>query len=63
MKWNVYYHSINEDKIKISNIFDHSDFRKDVENDIHKYKSREEFAKALKSNLMYYFWSKCEWEY
>lgn len=62
MKWNVYYHDINARKIKTYNIFDHGGFRRDVEQDLHRCKVRAEFEKLLKSNLMYYFWSKCEWE-
>ena len=27
-----------------------------------KYQNREDFAKQLRSEVMYYFWSKCEWE-
>lgn len=27
-----------------------------------KHKTKDEFAEALRRSLMYYFWSKCEWE-
>ena len=27
-----------------------------------KHKTKEAFAEALRRSLMYYFWSKCEWE-
>lgn len=62
MVWNVYRYNINSRKIEVYNIFDHYNFNKDVVADLEKYRSREDFAKALKSHLMYYFWSKCEWE-
>jgi hypothetical protein len=62
MKWLVYYHAINEDKITTFNIFDHLGFAKEVEKALHSFKSREEFAKKLRSELFYYFGSKCEWE-
>ena len=62
MKWNAYYHDFNAKEIKTFNIFDHYDFRKDVVRDLNRFKSREEFAKALKRHLFYYFAVKCEWE-
>lgn len=62
MEWNVYYYNFNGKKIEKFNIFDHYRFREDVEKDLEKYKSKDEFAKALRSHLFYYFGSKCEWE-
>ena len=62
LKWNVYYHSFNSDELKTYNIFKHGSFVEDVEKYLKKYKNKEEFAEKLKSSLMYYFWSKCEWE-
>ena len=62
LEWNVYRHDINKKKIVKFNIFDHWRFEEDVKKDLKKYKSKEEFAEKLKSNLMYYFWSKCEYE-
>lgn len=62
MEWNVYYYNINKNKIETYNIFNHGGFNKDVLGDLDKYRNREDFAKALQSNLRYYFWSKCEWE-
>lgn len=62
MKWNVFYHDFNGQAIKKFNIFDHYDFKKDVERDLHQFRSRDEFAKSLKRHLFYYFCSKCEWE-
>lgn len=62
MKWNVFYHDINRDKIGTYNIFKHGGFREDVKNAIKKYKDKDEFAEQLKKELMYYFWAKCEWE-
>jgi hypothetical protein len=29
---------------------------------VKKRKNREEFAEGLRRSLMYYLWSKCEWE-
>ena len=62
MEWYVYYYNFNQRRIESYNIFDHYRFRKDVEGSLHECKTREEFAKALRSHLFYYFNSKCEWE-
>lgn len=62
MKWNVFYHDINAKEITILNIFDHYDFNKDVQRDLVQIKDKDKFAKKLKSNLQYYFWSKAEYE-
>lgn len=60
--WNVYYHNINSNEFKPYNIFQHGGFIEDVERYLKKYKNKEEFANKLKLSLMYYFWSRCEWE-
>lgn len=62
LKWVVYRHDINKRKIVEFNIFDHWRFEEDVKKDLKKCKTKEEFAKKLKSHLMYYFWSKYEYE-
>lgn len=62
MKWIVYYHDINRDKIDTYNVFKHGRFREDVIKAIKKYKNKDEFAEQLKSELQFYFWSKAEWE-
>lgn len=62
MKWNVYYHDVNSQEIKIFNIFNHSSFSQDVEKYLKMHKDKDEFAKKLKSSLMYYFWSRSEYE-
>ena len=62
MKWNVYYHDINRDKIDVYNIFDHSSFRRDVEKYLSEYTDKEEFEERLMRSLFYYFGSKAEWE-
>lgn len=62
LKWNVYRHDINKREIVEFNIFDHWRFEKDVKKYLRKCKTKEEFAEKIKSHLMYYFWSKCEYE-
>ena len=62
LKWIVYRHDFNSRTIVPFNIFDHWKFAEDVEKDLKKYKNKDEFAKRLKSELFYYFASKCEYE-
>lgn len=63
MKWNVIYNDINSKKMSVFNIFDHSGFYKDVLKAMERHTdNKESFAADVKSSLMYYFWSKYEWE-
>lgn len=62
MQWIVYRHNVNADKIEPWNVFDHGGFAKDIETAFSRYKHKEDFAKEIKSSLMYYYWSKAEWE-
>lgn len=63
IQWNVYVDDFNGKKIKIYNVLNHGGFLKDVQNAIKKFKNdKEAFEKEVKSSLMYYYWSKCEWE-
>lgn len=62
LTWNVIYHSVNEDRIKSFNIFDHGGFHEDLKKLYRKYPAKEEFAEELRKSLGYYFRSKCEWE-
>lgn len=61
-EWNVFYYDINRNKITTYNIFRHGRFNKYIEKAFKTSKTKEEFAKILKRELMYYFWSKAEWE-
>lgn len=61
-EWNVFYYDINRNKITTYNIFNHHRFNKYIEEAFEKCKTKEEFAEILKRELMYYFWSKAEWE-
>lgn len=60
--WNVFRHDINKSEIEVFNIFDHWKFAKETEENLKKYKEKERFATALKTDLIYYFWSKSEYE-
>ena len=62
LEWNVFYYSINSQKIIEFNIFEHSGFLKDVEKCFKQCENKEDFAKEIKSSLMYYFWAKSEYE-
>ncbi len=62
LEWNVFYYDINRNKITTYNIFKHSGFNKYIEKAFEKCKTKEEFAEILRRELMYYFWSKAEWE-
>ena len=45
------------------NIFDHRYFLEDCKEALKKHKDdKAGFLKDVKSSLMYYYWSKCEWE-
>ena len=62
MIWNVYRENVNTKRIEIYNIFEHASFRKDAEEAYATCKTKDEFVEQLRKSLMYYFWSKCEWE-
>ena len=62
MKWYVFRHNLNAQRIERWNVFDHSRFREDVQKHLKKCQSREEFAEALRRELFYYYGSKSEWE-
>lgn len=61
--WNVYIENINERHIEIYNIFNHYMFRQDLFEIYNKFKDdKDNFLSEIKKSLMYYYWSKCEWE-
>ena len=63
MEWNVIVESFNSKKIMTYNIFNHGRFRDDLEDNYkHNKNDYDAFCKQLNRDLMYYFWSKCEWE-
>jgi len=62
-KWQVYHLHINRRQIETFNIFDHYMFAKGCDKAYKKFKhSKDDFAEEVRHELMYYFWSKCEWE-
>ena len=62
MEWYVYYDDFNAGKIIKWNIFKHYSFDKDVEKLLKRKLSKDEFSEELRRTLMYYMWSKCEYE-
>lgn len=64
LEWNVYFWSINENKLKELNIFEHGCFMDELKiilND-NKINTMDSFKEKLKQILRYYFQYKCEWE-
>lgn len=62
MEWNVFRYNMNLREIETYNIFNHGSFRKYVIEAIKKYNNKDDFFEQLKTELLYYFWSKAEWE-
>lgn len=63
MQWNVYRGNFNSRKIETYNIFTYISFLGDCVKNAEKNRNdREAFMDTLRKDLMYYFWSKCEWE-
>lgn len=62
LEWNVFRRDVNKNKIVTFNIFDHWKFNEDVQKSLKKFKDKDEFAEHLRRDLMYYFWSKYEYE-
>lgn len=62
LEWYVYRYNSNKNKIEPFNIFRHVGFAEDVDKARKKYKVRDEFIEQVRKELMYYFWSKSEYE-
>lgn len=62
MKWNVYNYNINQRKMEVFDIFRHECFSTDVEANLKGCIDKADFAEKLKSDLMYYFECKAEYE-
>ena len=61
--WNVYVSDFNRGKIDTFNIFNHHSFYDDCAKARRKFHGdKDGFAEEVRKSLMYYFWSKCEWE-
>ena len=63
LEWQVYYYNINRKRIETFNVFQHGGFKKDLDEILKKNKTRTKLAEEeIKRSVMYYFWSKSEWE-
>lgn len=62
IEWYVYYHDVNAQKIVKWNVFTHGSFKNEVNKLLKEEVTKEEFIDKLKRQLMYYFWSKCQYE-
>lgn len=62
IEWNVIRHNINKDEIEVFNIFKHGGFKDDVLTYFNNCENKDDFANKVNSSLLYYFWSRCEWE-
>ena len=63
LTWNIIYGNFNSREIEIYNIFRHWAFKQDCAKAAKKFKdNKESFADEVRKSLMYYFWSKCEYE-
>lgn len=63
LEWKVYEHDYNADKIVPFNIFEHGRFYEDCQKNARKNsKDFDAFCDQLRKDVMYYYWSKCEWE-
>lgn len=61
--WNTYCGNFNSGEIEVHNVFDHWRFLEDCRKNAKKNgEDKDAFAEQLKRDLMYYYWSKCEWE-
>ena len=63
LEWNVYIEDFNSKEIRTFNIFNHYSFNKKlIEIRDKRRKNKTKFIEEVRKALMYYFWSKCEWE-
>lgn len=66
MEWYVLNYNFNSKKIEPINIFNYGNFLKDIKEIYKKYIERKEdiefFENKINSELLYYFWSKREYE-
>ena len=63
LRWIVFYYNVNKGSVERWNVFENYRFVDDCIKARTKCKDdKEGFLKAVKSSLMYYYWSKAEWE-
>lgn len=62
MTWNVYCYNFSSNIIMTYNIFRHGRFREYAYKTLKNCKDKTDFTKAIRGELLYYFWSKSECE-
>lgn len=62
IEWYVYYHDSNKQEIIKWNIFNHGFFTKEVNKLLKEKLTKEEFSEKLRNKLMYFMWSRAEYE-
>lgn len=62
MEWNVITYDINNREFEVYNVFRHAGVKQDIIRARKKFKDKGEFAEEVRRSLMYYLWSKTEWE-
>ena len=60
LSWIVTYYDFNRNKISYYDVLKYR--KNDIKKMRKKCKTKEEFSSMLRSEMMYSFWSKCEWE-
>lgn len=62
-EWNVFVEDFGRKEIIVYNIFEHFIFKEDCDKAWENHKDNlKEFETEVKRSLMFYYWSKCEWE-
>lgn len=62
LEWNVFVDNINANEIEVHNVFEHGRFMNDLVQIKKKCKEFIDFEKQVDKSLMYFYWSKSEWE-
>lgn len=63
LSWNVYLEDVNACRITTYNIFSHGGFLRGCREALEAFPNdREQFGNEVKHALLYFFWSKCEYE-
>lgn len=62
IEWYVLYSDSNARKIVKWNIFNHGAFRREVDKLLKENLTKDDFSEKLRRLLMYYMWSKSEYE-
>lgn len=64
LEWNVYVGNFNSGRIETRNVFSHTGLMDDLKKAARKYRDRERelFEEDMRRSILYWYWSKCEWE-